>query len=90
MVKRILNLLREGEKRELVKVAVSIFFSALLDFASLASFMPLLYFLLEGEDEVKAILGFSIIAFVLVAVKSVVSIKLGRYQASFTMQLYRR
>ncbi len=90
MVKRILNLLREGEKRELVKVAVSIFFSALLDFASLASFMPLLYFLLEGEDEVKAILGFSVIAFVLVAVKSVVSIKLGRYQASFTMQLYRR
>ena len=90
MVKRILNLLREGEKRDLVKVAVSIFFSALLDFASLASFMPLLYFLLEGVDEVKAILGFSIIAFVLVAIKSVVSIKLGRYQASFTMQLYRR
>ena len=90
MVKRILNLLREDEKRELVMVAVSIFFSALFDFASLASFMPLLYFLLEGEDEVKAILGFSIIAFVLVAIKSVVSIKLGRYQASFTMQLYRR
>lgn len=55
MVKRILNLLREGEKKELVKVAVSIFFSALLDFASLAFFMPLLYFLLEGVDEVKAI-----------------------------------
>ena len=63
MIKRILDLLEGGEKRELVKVAFSIFVSALLDFASLASLMPLLYFLMDGVGEVKAILGFSIIAF---------------------------
>lgn len=90
MVKRIMNLLQKGEKRELVKVAFSIFVSALLDFASLASLMPLLYFLMDGEDEVKAILGFSIIAFILVSVKGLVSIKLGKYQALFTMSLYKR
>lgn len=90
MIKRILDLLEGGEKRELVKVAFSIFVSALLDFASLASLMPLLYFLMDGVDEVKAILGFSVIAFVLVSVKGIVSIKLGKYQASFTMSLYKR
>ena len=90
MIKRILDLLEGGEKRELVKVAFSIFVSALLDFASLASLMPLLYFLMDGVDEVKAILGFSIIAFLLVSVKGIASIKLGKYQASFTISLYKR
>lgn len=90
MVKRVWNILHIGEKRTFVRVVVSIFFTALLDFASLASLMPLLYFLLEGVDEVKAILGFSMIAFVLVSLKSLVSIKLGKYQATYTMSLYKR
>jgi len=63
MVKRVLNLLLPQERKKLVKVVVSIFINALLDFASLASLMPLLFFLLEGTNEVKAILGFSMIPF---------------------------
>ncbi|MBE6247127.1 MAG: ABC transporter ATP-binding protein [Bacteroidales bacterium] len=90
MVKRVLNLLLPQERKKLVKVVVSIFINALLDFASLASLMPLLFFLLEGTNEVKAILGFSMIAFLLVSVKGLVSIKLGKYQASYTMSLYKR
>lgn len=90
MIKRILNLLEPQEKKEGIKVTGSIFVLALLDFVSLASLMPLLYFLMEGVDETKAILGFSVIAFVLVSVKSIMSVKLGRYQGKFTMSLYRR
>ncbi len=90
MVKRILNLLHNDERKTLARVTVSIFFSALLDFISLASLMPLLYFLLDGTDEVKAILGFSLIALVIVSIKSIVSIKLGKFQASYTMSLYKR
>lgn len=90
MVRRVLNLLLPQERKKLVKVVVSIFINALLDFASLASLMPLLFFLLEGTNEVKAILGFSMIAFLLVSVKGLVSIKLGKYQASYTMSLYKR
>ncbi len=90
MIKKIWNILQSGERRTLIKVVASIFFTALLDFVSLASLMPLLYFLLEGVDEVKAILGFSIIAFILVSIKSIASIWLGKYQASFTLSLYKR
>lgn len=90
MVRRVLNLLLPQERKKLVKVVVSIFINALLDFASLASLMPLLFFLLEGVDEVKAILGFSMIAFLMVSLKGFVSIKLGKYQASYTMSLYKR
>ena len=90
MVRRVLNLLLPQERKKLVKVVVSIFINALLDFASLASLMPLLFFLLEGTNEVKAILGFSMIAFLMVSLKGFVSIKLGKYQASYTMSLYKR
>ena len=90
MVKRVLNLLLPQERKKLVKVVVSIFINALLDFASLASLMPLLFFLLEGTNEVKAILWFSMIAFLMVSLKGFVSIKLGKYQASYTMSLYKR
>ncbi len=90
MVRMVLNLLLPQERKKLVKVVVSIFINALLDFASLASLMPLLFFLLEGTNEVKAILGFSMIAFLMVSLKGFVSIKLGKYQASYTMSLYKR
>lgn len=90
MVKKVWNILQLDERRSLVKVAVSIFFTVLLDFASLASLMPLLFFLFEGGDQVRAILGFSMIAFTLVSVKGIVSIKLGKYQATYTMSLYKR
>ena len=90
MIKRILNLLEPEEKKQGVKVTASIFVLALLDFVSLASLMPLLYFLMEGVEETKAILGFSIIAFILVTVKSIMSVRLGRFQGKFTMSLYSR
>ena len=73
-----------------VKVTASILVLAMLDFVSLASLMPLLYFLMEGVDETKAILGFSLIAIALVTFKSIMSVKLGRFQGEFTMSIYRR
>lgn len=90
MLKRVLALLTAEERSKLLKVAASVFFTALLDFASLASLFPLLGFLLDGVDETKAILGFSLIALFLVCLKFFVSVQFGKYQGKFTLSLYKR
>ena len=46
ILKRIYHLLQAEERRKLMKMAVTVFFSALLNFAGLAALLPLLYFLL--------------------------------------------
>ena len=58
--KRIFNLLRDDERREGVKVAVALFFTTLLDFVSLASLLPVLYWLLKGGENSRAALFFSL------------------------------
>lgn len=90
MVKRILGLLHKDEKKTLAKVTLSILFSALLDFISLASLMPVLYFLLKEGDNKVAIICFSLAAFTVVLAKCILSVRLGKYQSSFTLSLYRR
>ena len=57
--KRIFNLLRDDERREGVKVAVALFFTTLLDFVSLASLLPVLYWLLKGGENSRAALPFN-------------------------------
>lgn len=88
--KRILNLLSPTEKKVGVKVICSIFFNALLDFVSLASLLPVLYFLLEGKENSSAAMWFSLFALVIVLFKSVVSTLLGRFQTKYLLSIYKR
>ena len=90
MLKRVLDLLLPQEKKLLVRVIISIFVVAMLDFISLASLMPILYFLLKGGDNTMAVVQFSIVAFVVILVKFILNTKLGKFQGNFTLSLYKR
>lgn len=49
-LKRIYYLLQPEERRKVWKMAGTVFFSALLDFVSLAALLPVLYILLKGGE----------------------------------------
>lgn len=61
-LKRIYYLLQPEERRKVWKMAGTVFFSALLDFVSLAALLPVLYILLKGGENRRgslAVLSFS-------------------------------
>ena len=90
MIKRILSLLEPEEKRKGVKVTGSIFVIALLDFVGLASLLPVLYYLLEGGENKKAAIYFSVLAVILIVSKGLISTILARYQSKYLLGLYKR
>ena len=90
MLKRILSLLEPVEKKEGIKVTGSIFIVSLLDFVGLASLLPVLYYLLEGGENKIAALYFSVLAFVVIVSKGLVSTLLARYQSKYLLGLYKR
>ncbi len=90
LFRRILNLLLPGERRKALRVSVSVFVNALLDFIGLASLMPILYYLLEDSAGKDAVLVFCAIAIGVFLLKFLVSTRLSRYQTVFLLGLYRR
>ena len=90
MLKRIYNLLQADERKKALKMAITVFFTALLDFISLAALLPVLYFLLEDGNQNKAAFIFSIVAVVVIIVKSLFSILLTRYQNRCLLSFYKR
>ena len=87
---RIYKLLLPSERGKVVKMAVSVFFTALLDFVSLAMLLPVLYFLLEEKGEKDAALLFGILAIVVILLKYVISTLLLRYQNHSLLAFYKR
>ena len=87
---RIYNLLSSDERKQGVKVAAGLFFTTLLDFVSLASLLPLLYWLLKGGENNKAALFFSLLAISLIIVKGSVNILFARFQNRYMLSIYRR
>ena len=90
MIRRIFDLLEPSEKRGGVKVTLSIFIVALLDFVGLASLLPVLYYLLEGGENKKAALYFALLAIAVILFKSIVSAILARYQSRYLLGIYKR
>lgn len=90
MIRRIFDLLEPSEKRGGVKVTLSIFVVALLDFVGLASLLPVLYYLLEGGENKKAALYFALLAIAVILFKSIVSAILARYQSKYLLGIYKR
>lgn len=70
-LKRIYYLLQPEERRKVWKMAGTVFFSALLDFVSLAALLPVLYILLKGGENRRAALLFCLLAIGIIVVKSV-------------------
>ena len=90
ILKRIYHLLQAEERKKLMKMAITVFFSALLNFAGLAALLPLLYFLLEEGSRNKAALFFCLMAFGVILLKSLVSTMFTRYQNQCLLSFYRR
>lgn len=90
MLRDIWGILSERERREACGVSFTIFANALLDFASIATLIPVLYYLLDGVENHKAALIFCIIALGVCGVKYLLSIRFARTQQRFLLGLYKR
>ena len=90
ILKRIYHLLQPEERKRLIKMAVTVFFSALLNFIGLAVLLPLLYFLLEEGSRNEAAIFFSILAVAVIIIKSVAITLITRYQNQCLLSFYRR
>ncbi len=90
IVGRITRLLDERERKEGVKVAVALLCTTLLDFVSLASLLPVLYWLLKGGQNNKAALLFSLLAVSLIVIKGTAGISFARFQNRYMLSIYRR
>ena len=90
ILKRIYRLLQAEERRMLVKMALTVFVSALLNFASLAALLPVLYFLLEEGDRNEAALFFSILAISVIIFKGILGAFFTRYQNQCLLSFYKR
>lgn len=90
ILKRIYRLLQPDERKKAWRVAVTVFFSALLDFVSLAALLPILYFLLEGGENKQAALFFCLFAVSVIVVKTLSGIFFSRYQQRYLLNFYKR
>lgn len=90
ILKRIYGLLQADERKKVVKMAITVFFTALLDFIGLAALLPILYFLLEEGGQNKAALFFSMLAIAVILVKCVLTTFFTRYQNQCLLSFYRR
>lgn len=71
-------------------MAGAVFLSAILDFVGLAVLLPVLYLLLEGGEQRRAALWFCLLAVGVIALKSIFSAILARYQQRYLLTLYKR
>ena len=90
ILKRIYRLLQAEERKRLIQMAVTVFFSALLNFAGLAVLLPILYFLLEEGDKDEAALFFCVLAIAFILLKSFISTLITRFQNQCLLSFYRR
>lgn len=90
ILKRIYNLLQPEERKKACRMAVTVFFTALLDFIGLASLLPLLYFLLDDSGNRHAALLFSLLAISVIIVKNILIILFTRYQNKCLLSFYKR
>lgn len=90
ILKRIWGLLLPAERRKVWKMTVTVVFSTLLDLASLAALLPILYILIEGSGSRRAALLFCSVALMVIVVKCVLATACTRYQNKCLIALYRR
>ena len=84
-LKRIYYLLLPEERRMGGKVAVTVFLGALLDFLGLAALLPILYYLLEDNGNIKAAMSFCVLAAGIILVKNFLIVKFTRFQNNYLL-----
>ena len=90
LLQRIYKLLLPEERKTCKKVATAVFLTAMLDFVGLASLLPVLYYLLDGGENMQVALWFCLVAVSIVLIKNLAVVSFARYQNGFLMSLYKR
>lgn len=84
----ILSVLPEKYRKKGVLVAVSLFFRAVLDFAGVVVFIPVLARVLEQDGDIMSVLPVAGAAMAFILVKSLLVIWLTRYRSRYVYSLY--
>lgn len=84
----ILSVLPERYRKRWVLVAVSLFFRAVLDFAGVVVFIPVLARVLEQDGDIMSVLPVAGAAMAFILVKSLLVIWLTRYRSRYVYSLY--
>lgn len=90
LLKRTSRLLLPEERKRVLHVAGAVFLTALLNFAGIASLLPVLYLLLEERGERTTVLLFCLLALAVVSLKALCSNHLLKVQHRFLLDLYKR
>ena len=90
LIKRIYALLQPDERRKAWKAICTVFLTALLDFAGLASLLPVLYYLLDDGGKGQAALLFCGLAIGVILIKCILCTFFIRYQNQCLLSYYRR
>lgn len=88
--RRIWRLLSPAERKRAAAAAATVFAGVLLDFAGIASLLPVLYYLLDDGGNGRAVLLFSLLALAVIVLKCIAGTALNRYENHFLLGLYRR
>ena len=89
LLQRIYKLLLPEERKTSKKVATAVFLTAMLDFVGLASLLPVLYYLLDGGENMQVALWFCLVAVSIVLIKNLAVVSFARYQNGFLMSYSR-
>ena len=84
----ILSVLPDKYRKKGVLVAVSLFFRAVLDFAGVVVFIPVLARVLEQDGDIMSVLPVAGAAMAFILVKSLLVIWLTRYRSRYVYSLY--
>lgn len=88
MLKKIYNLLPQADRRKCLWVALSVLFRALLDFAGIASLLPILVIVLGDKPDMSKALLVCLGVFLFIIAKSLITMVLTRVQSRFLLNLY--
>jgi ABC-type multidrug transport system fused ATPase/permease subunit len=87
---RIYAILLPEERKKGWSIAGSVFLTALLDFVGLAVLLPVLYYLIDGQDNGEAAMQFCILALIVITIKCILSTFFIRYQNKTLLSFYKR
>lgn len=90
IIKRIYALLTPQERKLGGRIAIELLGVTLLDFVSLASLLPVLYWLLKGGENSRAAIWFSLLAVTLIIVKGTAGIFFSRHQNRYLLLIFKR
>ena len=90
IIHRIYTFLLPEERKTAMRVVITILVNTLMDFISLATLMPVLYYLLEGMENNRAALLFCGLSISVVVLRCILSTWFIRFQNRFLLKLYKR